>query len=171
MNERKELVTFKGAPLTLLGQAVKVGDRAPDFVVLDNDLKEVRLADLWGKKLLISVVPSLDTGVCSIQTRRFNQEASKLGRDVVILTVSMDLPFAQKRWCGAEGVTQVKTVSDHRDASFGQAYGLLIRELRLLARAVLVVDAGGKVVYEQIVPEMTHEPDYDAALAALGRLK
>ncbi|HOF18557.1 MAG TPA: thiol peroxidase [Phycisphaerae bacterium] len=171
MNERKGLVTFKGTPLTLLGQAVKVGDAAPDFVVLDNDLKEVRLADLRGKKLLISVVPSLDTGVCSIQTRKFNQAAAKMGQDVVILTVSMDLPFAQKRWCGAEGVTQVRTVSDHRDASFGQAYGLLIRELRLLARAVLVVDAGGKVVYEQIVPEMTQEPDYDAALAALGKRK
>ena len=164
--ERTGVVTFKGGALTLVGNAVKVGDKAPDFEVLANDLSAVKFSSLAGKVRIISVVPSLDTAVCDIQTRRFNEEAGKLGKDVTVLTISMDLPFAQKRWCGAAGVTNVQTLSDHRSASFGTAYGLLVKELRLLARAVCVVDKGGVVRYVQVVPEMTKEPDYEAALQA-----
>jgi len=166
MAERTGVITFKGGPLTLVGNAVRVGDKAPDFRVLGNALNPLSLADFSGKALIISCVPSLDTPVCDLQTRRFNQEAAALGQDVRILTLSMDLPFAQARWCGAAGVDKVVTLSDHLDASFGLAYGLLIKELRLLARAVLVVDKAGVVVYEEIVPEVTHEPDYAKALAA-----
>lgn len=160
-------VTMKGNPLTLGGSEVKVGDKAPDFVAINNDLKAVKFTDLCkGKVCIIASVPSLDTSVCSIETRRFNQEAASLGANVCIVTVSMDLPFAQKRWCGAEGVKNVTTVSDYRDRAFGQAYGVKINELGLLARAVFVVDACGKIVYEQIVPEIASEPDYDSALKA-----
>lgn len=158
-------VTFKGNPVTLLGNEVKVGDQAPDFSVLANDLSAVTLADSKGTVRIISVVPSLDTGVCDQQTRRFNEEASKLA-DVNILTVSVDLPFAQKRWCGAAGVDQVQTVSDHRDLSFGQAYGVVIEELRLLARAVFVIDKDDKVVYVEYVSEATEHPDYEAPVLA-----
>ena len=165
--ERTGLVSFHGGGLTLLGNPVKVGDKAPDFTLLDNDLSPKTLADYKGKTLLISVVPSLDTGVCDLQTRRFNTEAAALGPDVRILTVSCDLPFAQARWCGAAGVSRLQTLSDHRDLSFGLAYGLVIKELRLLARAVLVVNREGRITYERISHEMTREPDYDAALAAL----
>ena len=164
--ERRNVVTMKGNPVTLVGPELKPGDKAPDFTVLANDLSPVTLADSAGKVRLISVVPSLDTPVCDQQTRRFNEEAARLGDKVAILTVSMDLPFAQKRWCGAAGIDRVKTVSDHRDASFGTAYGVLIKELRLLARAVFVVDAAGRIAYVQIVPEATSHPDYTAALAA-----
>ena len=167
--ERKNIVTMKGNPLTLVGPELKAGDMAPDFTVLANDLSPVTLADGAGKVRIISVVPSLDTAVCDQQTRRFNEEAANLGEKVVVLTVSMDLPFAQARWCGAAGIDRVKTLSDHRDASFGTAYGVLIRELRLLARAVFVVDAAGKIVHVQIVPELTDHPDYPAALAAARR--
>lgn len=164
MNERTGVITFKGGPLTLAGDEVRVGDRAPDFTVLDGDLKSVSLSEFDGKVIVISVVPSLDTPVCDIQTRRFNQEAAALGEGVVILTISMDLPFAQARWCGAAGVERVKTLSDHRDAAFGMAYGVLIKELRLLTRAVFVVDREGALRHAQIVSEITDEPDYDAAL-------
>ena len=157
---------MKGNPLTLVGDAVAVGDRAPDFTVLDNGLKPVTLSSLKGKVCVISAVPSLDTAVCDTQTRRFNEEAAGLGEGVEILTISMDLPFAQARWCGAAGVSQVRTLSDHRDAEFGAAFGLTIKELRLLARAVYVVDRDGVVTYAQVVPELTEEPDYAAALAA-----
>jgi len=164
MNERTGVITFQGNPLTLVGDEVRVGDAAPDFTVLDGDLNPVSLSEFGGKTIVISVVPSLDTPVCDIQTRRFNQEAAALGQGVVILTISMDLPFAQARWCGAAGVERVKTLSDHRDAAFGRAYGVLIKELRLLARAVFVVDREGGVRHAQIVGEITDEPDYDAAL-------
>ena len=167
MAERPGAVTFQGNPLTLLGNEVKVGDKAPNFEVLDNGLAPVSLAKYQGKVVVISAVPSLDTPVCDLETRRFNDEAAKLGSDVVILTVSMDLPFAQARWCGAAGVKHVTTLSDHRDGSFGLAYGVLIKELRLLARAVFVVDRKGVIHYVELVKEMTHEPDYDSALKAV----
>jgi len=166
MSERPGAVTFQGNPLTLLGEEVKAGDKAPDFQALDNGLSPVSLPKYQGKVLIISSVPSLDTPVCDLETRRFNEEAAGLGTDVVILTVSMDLPFAQARWCGAAGVTNVTTLSDHRDASFGTAYGVLIKELRLLARAVFVIDRKGDIRYVELVKEITHEPDYDAALKA-----
>ncbi|MFJ7841522.1 thiol peroxidase [Lysinibacillus sphaericus] len=163
-------ITFKKGPVTLIGNEVKVGDQAPDFTVLANDLSPVSLNDSEGKIRLFSVVPSLDTGVCDAQTRRFNEEAANLGDDVVIYTVSVDLPFAQKRWCGAAGIDAVQTVSDHRDLSFGEAYGVYIKELRLLARAVFVVDATGKVTYVEYVPEATDHPNYEAAIAAVKAL-
>jgi thiol peroxidase len=170
MKERTGMITMKGNPLTIVGNEVKVGDEAPDFEVLSNDLSPVRLSSLRGKVCIISSVPSLDTPVCDTETRRFNEEAQKLSSDVALLTISMDLPFAQKRWCGAAGVTRVQTLSDHRDASFGTAYGVLIKELRLLARAVFVVDRNGVVQYVQLVKEITQEPDYEAVLAAVSKL-
>ncbi|MFJ7646009.1 thiol peroxidase [Lysinibacillus sp. NPDC097279] len=163
-------ITFKKGPVTLIGNEVKVGDQAPDFTVLANDLSPVSLKDSEGKIRLFSVVPSLDTGVCDAQTRRFNEEAANLGDNVVIYTVSVDLPFAQKRWCGAAGIDAVQTVSDHRDLSFGEAYGVYIKELRLLARAVFVVDADGKVTYVEYVPEATDHPNYEATIAAVKAL-
>jgi len=166
----KRTVTMRGDPLALTGWTVNVGDRAPDFTLLDNDLQEKKLSDFKGKVRIISAVPSLDTPVCELQTRRFNQAAAGLGEDVVILTVSMDLPFAQKRWCAATGVDKVVTLSDHRDATFGWAYGVLIEDLRLLARAVFVVDREGAVRYIQMVDEVTDEPDYDAVLKAVTEL-
>ncbi len=168
MTERSGAVTFQGNPLTLLGNEVRPGEKAPDFAALDNSLAPVNLSSYSGKVLVLSSVPSLDTPVCDMETRRFNSEAAGLGSDVVILTISMDLPFAQKRWCGAAGVTHVTTLSDHKDASFGMNYGVLIKELRLLARAVFVVDRGGMVRYVELVKEVTHEPDYDAALKAVA---
>lgn len=158
-------ITFKGNPVTLLGNEVKVGDKAPDFKVLANDLSEVTLAESKGQVRLISVVPSIDTGVCDAQTRRFNEEAGKLD-NVKILTVSVDLPFAQKRWCAAAGIENVQTVSDHRELSFGEAYGVAIEELRLLARAVFVVDSNDTVTYVEYVSEATDHPDYEAAVEA-----
>ena len=166
MKERTGIITFAGNPLTLLGNSVSVGDKAPDFTVLANDLSPRTLADYQGKTLIISVVPSLDTGICDLQTRRFNAEAAALGEQVRILTISCDLPFAQARWCGAAGATQLETLSDHRDLSFGLAYGLVIKELRLLTRAVLVIDASGHICWEQIVPEVKTEVNFDAALEA-----
>jgi thioredoxin-dependent peroxiredoxin len=170
MDERAGLITMKGNPLTLLGRAVREGEPAPDFQVLDNNLSPVNLSSFRGKKCIISSVPSLDTPVCDLETRRFNQETARLGADVQILTLSMDLPFAQKRWCGAAGVERVLTLSDHRDASFGMAFGVLIKELRLLARAVFVLDEQGVVRYLQIVKEQAEEPDYQAVLDAGLRL-
>jgi len=167
MAERPGLITIKGNPLTLVGKEVQVGRKAPDFTVLDNDLEPIDLSAYAGKVKVISVVPSLDTPVCDAQTRRFNMEAGNLGDDVVILTISMDLPFAQKRWCGAAGVEKVHTLSDYRDASFGEAYGMLIKELRLLARGVLVVDRDDVVRYAKLVKEVTEEPDYAEVLDAV----
>lgn len=168
--ERTGLVTIHGTPLTLQGSPVKVGDTAPDFTLLTNDLAPATLADYKGKALVLSAVPSLDTPTCDMETRRFNTEAAKLGENVKILTISADLPFAQKRWCGAAGIDKVQTLSDHRAVEFGLKYGVLIKELRLLARAVFVVDPAGTIVYAQIVPEVSSEPDYDAALAALAKV-
>lgn len=162
--------TFGKNPVTLIGNEVKVGDKAPDFTVLANDLSAVTLKDSEGKVRLISVVPSLDTGVCDAQTRKFNEVAAELGENVKIITVSMDLPFAQRRWCGAAGIDAVQTVSDHREASFGQAYGVLIESLRLLTRSIFVVDAEGTVTYVEYVPEATDHPNYDAAIEAVKAL-
>ena len=170
MQERKGEITFQGNPLTLLGSTINVGDAAPDVVLLGNDLSPVQLSAYKGKVCVISVVPSLDTPVCDMQTRKFNEEAGSLGENVAILTMSMDLPFAQARWCGAAGVDKVATLSDHRDAAFGEAFGLLIKELRLLARAVLVVDQEGIIQYIQLVKEVTEEPDYSAVLEAVKKL-
>ncbi len=167
MGERAGAVTFMGAPLTLLGDEIKEGALAPDCVLLDNELQEVRLSDWADKVRVIATVPSLDTPVCDTETRRFNTEAASLGGDVAILTVSMDLPFAQKRWRGAAGVEQVITLSDHRDAALGMAFGVLIKELRLLARAVFVIDKTGTVRHVQLVKEIAAEPDYDAVLEAV----
>ena len=166
MAERTGLTTMKGNPLTLLGNEVKVGDNAPDSTLVANDLSEVKLSSFKGKKVIISVVPSLDTPICDLQTKRFNQEASKLN-DVVVLTVSKDLPFAQKRWCGAVVATAVKTLSDYR-GNFGETYGVLLKGLNLLARAIFVVDASGKVVYTQLVKEVASEPNYEEVLKAVS---
>lgn len=163
-------ITFGGNPVTLLGNEVKVGDKAPNFTVLDNDLSPVTLEDSKGRVRLISVVPSLDTGVCDAQTRRFNEEAAKL-ENVKILTISVDLPFAQKRWCGAAGVDKVQTLSDHRDLSFGEAYGIAMQENRLLARAVFVVDSNDTVTYAEYVSEATNHPNYEAAIEAAKQAK
>ena len=165
--EGKKVVKMKGNPLTLTGNPVKVGDSAPDFEVLANDLSPVRLSSFAGKVCLISSVPSLDTSVCDIQTKKFNEKTGALSDNIVVLTISMDLPFAQQRWCGAAGVENVRTLSDHRKAEFGKAFGVLIEELRLLARAVFIVDTEGTIRYIQIVDELTNEPNYDEALEAL----
>jgi thiol peroxidase len=170
MEERTGIITMQGNPLILLGKELKVGDKAPDFELLNNDLKTVNLSAFRNKVLVISSVPSLDTPVCDMETRRFNEEAGKLGENVAVLTVSMDLPFAQKRWCGAAGVERVTTLSDHRDAKFGEAYGMLIKGLRLLARAIFVVDKNGVIQYIQLVKEVTKEPDYEAVIAAVKKL-
>jgi len=170
MSERQGAATMKGNPLTLVGNEVKAGDKAPDSVLVGSDLSEVRLSSFFGKVLVLSAVPSLDTPVCDTETRRFNEEAARLGHEVKIVTVSMDLPFAQKRWCGAAGVENVVTLSDHRNASFGQDYGILIKGLRLLARAVFVVDKEGVVRYVQLVKEVADEPDYDEVLAEVKKL-
>lgn len=167
IEEHTGIITFAGNPLTLLGTTVNTGEKAPDFTVLANDLSPRTLSDYADKVLVISVVPSLDTGVCDMQTRRFNTEAASLSDNVRILTISCDLPFAQARWCGAAGVKSLETLSDHKDLSFGLAYGVAIKELRLLARAVFVINADGTIVYKQIVPEMTSAVDFDAALAAV----
>lgn len=166
MEERTGAVTFQGKPLTLLGSEPKVGDDASDVTLLANDLSEVKLSSLRGKVVIIASVPSLDTPVCSAEGHRFNEEAASLGDDVAILAVSTDLPFAQGRWCGAAGIDKVQTLSDHREVAFGLAYGVLIKELRLLARAVFVVNRNGNIVYTQLVGEIVEEPDYLAALAA-----
>lgn len=163
-------VTFHQEPVTLLGTEVKVGDQAPDFTVLSNDLKEVSLQEYKGKVKLIAAVPSIDTGVCSTETKRFNEAADKIG-NVQVLTISMDLPFAQQRWCAANGIKNLDTLSDHRGASFGENYGVLIKELRLLARAVFVIDSSDKVTHVEYVNEVTDHPDYDAALNAANQAK
>jgi len=164
--ERRGAFNFAGQNVTLLGPELHVGDKAPEFEVIDNNLKAVSLRDFQGKVRIVSVVPSLDTGVCDTQTRKFNEAASNLGNHVVILTVSADLPFAQKRWCGAAGVERVHTLSDYRQMSFGDAYGTHIKEVRLESRAVFVVDSKDVVQYVQYVPSAGEEPDYESALAA-----
>lgn len=170
MKERTGIITMRGNPLTLVGNEVRVGDKAPDFEVFDNGLSLVKFSSFRGKVCIVSSVPSLDTPVCDMETRRFNEEAGRLSSDVVILTISMDLPFAQKRWCGAAGVNRVQTLSDHRHASFGSLYGVLIKELRLLARAVFLVDRDGTIQYIELVREITDEPEYEAVLSAVSKL-
>lgn len=165
--ERKGAITFKGNPLTAIGPELKAGDKAPDFQLLANDLSAVSLANFKGKTKLISVVPSLDTPVCDAQTKRFNEEASKLPSDVAVLTVSADLPFAQTRWCGAAHADKVKCLSDHREAAFGKAYGVLIKELRLLARSIFVIGPDDRIRYVEYVKEITQHPDYEKALSSL----
>jgi len=167
IQERKGVATFQGNPLTLLGPALKVGDKAPDFKLIDTGLKPVTLADSKGKTRLISVVPSIDTPVCDLQTKRFNQEASKLSANVAVITVSMDLPFAQGRWCGLAGADKVQMLSDYQEHAFGKAYGVLIQELKLLSRAVFVIGPDDKIQYVQYVKEVTEHPDYDKALQSL----
>lgn len=168
--ERRGLVTLKGNPVTLLGPTIKPGDDAPDVELLTNDLEPFKLSSLKGKVAVLITVPSLDTQVCDVETKRFNDEAQKLGDGVAVVVISVDLPFAQKRWCGAAGVSAVQTLSDHRDTAFGVAYGVLIQGVRLLARAIFVVDKDGDVRYVQIVPEVAQEPDYAAVLDAVRGL-
>jgi len=168
--ERKGMVTFKGNPLTLVGNEVKVGDKAPSFTVLDQALVPVTLSTFSGKVKVVSVTPSLDTPVCNLQATTFNEKARSLSADVVVINVSMDLPFAIARFCAGQGIDNLRTLSDHRDASFGNAYGVLVGELRLLARSVFVIDRADIVRYIEIVPEMTHEPDYERALGEAKKL-
>ncbi|BCG49134.1 Thiol peroxidase, Tpx-type [Citrifermentans bremense] len=163
-------VTFKGNPVTLVGPELKVGDAAPDFSVVDNSMAAVSLKNYQGMVKIVSAVPSLDTPVCDTETRRFNQEAAKLPGDVVVLTISADLPFAQKRWCGAAGIDKVVTLSDYRDRSFALSYGVLIDELKLLSRSIFVIDKQNVIRYIQHVPEVTQEPDYEAAIRAAREL-
>ncbi|MFB4166740.1 thiol peroxidase [Virgibacillus sp. JSM 102003] len=163
-------VTFNQDPVTLLGNEISVGDQAPNFTVLSNDLKEVKLEDYQDKVKLISVVPSIDTGVCSDQTQRFNKEAEDIG-NVQVLTISMDLPFAQARWREVNKVNELEMLSDHRDANFGENYGVLIKELRLLSRSIFVVDSTNKVTYVEYVSEVTNHPDYDKALEEAKKAK
>jgi thiol peroxidase len=167
MQEKSGIITFKGNPMTLMGAELKIGETAPEFRAVDTTLTPRGLGDYAGSIKIISAVPSLDTPVCDTETRRFNTEAANLPANVVILTVSMDLPFAQKRWCGAAGIDKVITLSDYQDRSFGLAYGVLIKELKLLTRAIFVVDNNNILRYIQIVPEVTSEPDYQAVLAAV----
>jgi thiol peroxidase len=163
--ERPGATTLKGNPLTLIGPELKAGDPAPDFKVVDNTLKPVTLKDTGAKVRILSVVPSLDTPVCDAQTKKFNEEAANLP-GVEIYTVSMDLPFAQKRWCGAFGVDQVKMLSDHMDGSFGEHYGTLIKELRIESRAIFVLDPQNRIRHAEYVKEVADFPNYEAALSA-----
>lgn len=169
MEERKGVVSMQGNALTLCGPELKVGATAPEFTVLDAALQPVKLSDFKGQIKVISTIPSIDTGVCAMQTRRFNQEAAEL-EGVAILTISCDLPFALGRFCGAEGIDKVKTLSDHKETEFGLKYGFLIKELRLLNRGIIVLDRNDKVVYVEYVKENTDLPDFDAALAAVKTL-
>lgn len=166
MERNREKVKFQGNPVTLIGKEIKTGDNAPDFSVINNELKPVNLSDFDGKVKILSVFPSVDTGVCSKQNHRFNEEASKLSEDIVILAISNDLPFALSRFCGAEGIDKVVTLSDHKDLDFSMKYGFLIEEMRLLARGVVVIDKDNKVKHVEYVPEIGQEPNYDAAIKA-----
>jgi thioredoxin-dependent peroxiredoxin len=169
-NERTDALTFKGKPLTVVGNPVQVGQKAPEFVLRNNSMNDVSLADTAGKIRLISVIPSLDTGICDAQTRRMNEEAGKLGENVVVLTVSAEHPFNQKRWCGAAGIDAVQVLSDHMDMNFGEAYGTYIKEWRLEQRAMFVVDGEDVVRYAEYVPEIAQHPNYEAALTAVREL-
>ncbi|NLY21025.1 MAG: thiol peroxidase [Tissierellia bacterium] len=169
MEKREGIITFGGEPKVLVGSEIKVGAKAPEFTAVKNDLSEFKFSETSGKVRIISVVPSIDTGVCSLQTRSFNEDAADLG-DVLILTLSMDLPFAQSRFCAAEGIDKVVMLSDYKDADFGLKYGFLIEDLRLLTRGVIVVDKDDTVKYVEYVGEVTEHPDYDAALSAAREL-
>lgn len=169
MEKRKDVITFQGNPLTLVGNEIKVGDKAPEFTVLNNSLSPVKLGDFKGKVKVISVVPSVDTPVCAIQTKRFNKMASDFN-DVQIVTISNDLPFALARFCGAEGIENSETLSDYNGHDFGTKYGFLIDELKLLSRGVIIIDRDDTVKYVQYVKEVTNEPDYDSAFSALEKV-
>ena len=170
MEKNNVKVTFKNNPVTLLGKEIKVGDKAPDFTVLGNALNPVKLSDYKGKVVVLSVFPSIDTGVCATQNRTFNKKAAELSDDIAIIGISVDLPFALGRFCGAEGIDKVVTTSDHKDLDFASKYGFLIEELRLLARGTVVVDKEGIVRHVEYVSEVTNEPDYDAALSVAKEL-
>jgi thioredoxin-dependent peroxiredoxin len=170
MSERTGLVTFAGNPVTLVGTAIKVGDKAPEFSGVDQSLKAVNLSTYKGKTVVIAIYPSIDTGICQKQNHKFNEIAGSM-KDVVVLSVSLDLPFAQKRYCAAEGLSNIVTLSDYKEREFGQKYGYLIKELALLARGTVVIDKEGIVRLVEIVPEITTEPDYDATLKILGELQ
>ena len=170
MTKTRQEVTLEGDPVTLVGSEPELSEAAPDFMAVDTQLDTVPFSSLGNKIFVLSSVVSLDTPVCDAETKKFNEQATEFGEDVEVITISMDLPFAQERWCGAEGVDRVRTLSDYRDASFGLAYGVLIKDLRLLARAVFVVDGDGKLRYKQIVPEVTDEPDYEPVLDCLRKL-
>ncbi|MGN9164858.1 thiol peroxidase [Tissierellaceae bacterium HCP3S3_D8] len=169
MDKRKNLITMGGEPMTLIGKEIKIGDKAPDFTALKTDLTPYSLKDAEDKIKIISAVPSLDTGVCELQTIRFNEMASELG-DVVILTISVDLPFAQSRFCGAKGIDKVITLSDHRDLDFGMKYGFVLEELRLLSRGIVILDRDNTVKHVEYVKEVTNHPDYDRALEEVKKL-
>jgi thiol peroxidase len=169
MKESSVKVTFAGGPLTLLGNEIKVGDVAPEFNAVGAGLAPVKLSDFAGKVVIISAYPSIDTSVCASQNRKFNAELNNLN-DVVVLSISCDLPFAQSRFCAAEGLDKIITISDHKDLEFGEKYGFVIKELRLLARGTVVVDKAGIVKYVEYVPEVTNEPNYEAALAVVKGL-
>ena len=171
MHERHGFVTFKGNPLTLLGEAPQIGSKAPDFSALRGDLSAFSLSSTAGKTVVINSVLSLDTATCATQARHFNQDVAGLGDDVKAIVISMDLPFAQSRFCTTEGIANLETLSDHRDAAFGTAYGMLFKELRLLARGVFVIDKGGVLRYVQLVPEASHEPEYAPALEAIKAVR
>lgn len=170
MKKDNTKVTFKGNPVTLLGEPVKPGDKAPDFVVTDKGLAPCTLGDFRGKVKVIAVYPSIDTGICAAQNRKFNEIATTLSDDVVVLSISCDLPFAQSRFCAAEGLNNVVTLSDHKEADFGLKYGFLIEELRLLARGTVIIDKNDVVRYVEFVPEIATEPDYNATLTALHHI-
>jgi len=169
MKETTGKITFKGGPLTLLGDDVKVGQKAPDFTVIGAGLNPIKLSDYDGKVRVLALYPSIDTGVCQLQNKRFNAEAANLG-DTVVLSISCDLPFAQSRFCAAEGLDKVITASDHKDVEFGTKYGYLIKELRLLTRGTIIVDKEGVIQYAEICPEVTDEPNYDGALEVVKEL-
>lgn len=171
MAERTGAVTFKGNPMTLVGDEVKPGQKAPDFTLVGTDMQPKTLKDYAGKVKIISTVPSLDTAVCGRETRRFNEEAAKLGDDTVVLTVSVDLPMAQKRWCGAAGIDRVVTLSDYKTHDFGKQYGVRIKELGLLARCVFVVDKNDTVTHVELVKEVAEEPDYNRVIEAAKQAK
>lgn len=169
---RSGVIKFKGNPMTLLGNELKVGSPAPEFTVhyFEGGLKTITKQDLLGKATILSVVPSIDTGVCAIQTKRFNKDLGSMGDSINAVTVSRDLPFAHNRFCGAEDVKSMRVGSDYQNGNFGEAFGVMIDELKLLARAVFVLDKNGQVVYSEIVPEVTQEPNYEAAIEALKKV-
>ena len=170
MTERTGLVTFAGGPVTLIGTEIKVGEKAPEFTGINQNLEPVTLSSFAGKTVVIAVYPSIDTGVCQKQNYKFNQMANDM-KDVVVLSVSLDLPFAQKRYCAAEGLDSIVTLSDYKEREFGNKYGYLIKELALLARGTVIIDKEGIVQFVEFVPEITTEPDYDAALACIEKIK
>lgn len=170
MEKNHQKVTFGGNPVTLLGEAATVGKQASDFTVIDSDMKPVKLSDYGDKIKILSIAPSIDTPVCANQTRRFNQEATKLNDKISVLSISVDLPFALKRFCGAEGIDNVDTLSDHKDTDFGLKYGFLIEEFRILARGIVILDQENIIRYVEYVPEIGEEPNYDKALEEVRKL-